>query len=387
MLRINQARRTILLALVAVLVVVLAAGCGSKKEEASAPGAGGGKTIATYKDGTVTEGEFKKYSTFFGIVQPQTEMYLSIPQLQEQFLREYIGYKILYKPLADKKLSDEDQKSLDTFYTQVKQQIDSDETLKKKVDDAGLKEADIRYYYTMITSIMKDEESKTTDAEVKKQFDDTKADYNVISVRHILIATADPNTGAEKRTDEEALKIAKEVKGKLDAGGDWAALAKQYSDDTGSKDNGGLYADQQAKGWVQEFKDAANKQEIGKIGDPVKSQFGYHVMKVEKRTETTFDKLTDADKESIKQEAASAKLNAFMTTDLPKLITKIDLPKTETPADGSGAGTNSGTNPGAGTNTDTSKNGSTNTDTSKNGTTNTEKKDDATTNDTKTDGK
>jgi foldase protein PrsA len=369
MLRIKQARRTILLALVAVLVVVLAAGCGKSKEEASAPGAGGGKTVATYKDGTVTEGEFKKYSTFFGIVQPQTEMYLSIPQLQEQFLREYIGYKILYKPLADKKLSDEDQKNIDTFYTQVKQQIDTDEATKKKVDDAGLKEADIRYFYTMITSIMKDEESKVTDADVQKQFESTKDDYNIISVRHILIATTDQNTGAQKRTDEEALKIAKEVKTQLDAGGDWTALAKKYSDDDGSKDSGGLYADMPAKTWVQEFKDAANKQAIGKVGDPVQSQFGYHVMKVEKRTPTPFDKLTADDKTGLKQEAASAKLQAYMTTDLPPLITNISLPQAAAPADGTGTGT--GTNTG----TDTSKNGTTNTgtDTSKNGTTNTGK--------------
>ncbi|QHW32155.1 peptidylprolyl isomerase [Paenibacillus rhizovicinus] len=373
MLRTKRARRTILLAIVAVLVVVLAAGCGSKKEEASsaAPGTAEGKTIATYKDGTVTDNEFKKYSTFFGIVQPQTEAYLSIPQLQEQFLREYIGYKILYKPLSDKKLSDEDQKAIDTFYSQVKQQFDADATIKKKADDAGLTEADIRYFYTMITSIMKDEESKVTDADVQKQYESTKDDYNIISVRHILISTVDPTTGAEKRTGEEALKIAKDVKAQLDAGGDWNVLAKKYSEDDGSKDKGGLYADQQAKGWVQEFKDAANKQEIGKVGDPVQSQFGYHVMKVEKRTPTAFDKLTAADKESLKQEASSAKLQAYMTDELPKLITKIDLPKAAT-TDGAGTGTNAGT-----TNT-----GKTNT-----GTNNADKKDDTATNDSKTESK
>ncbi|WP_219834714.1 peptidylprolyl isomerase [Paenibacillus sp. R14(2021)] len=360
MLRIRHARRTILLALVAALVIVLAAGCGKKTEEGGAPGAGAGKTIATYKDGTVTEQEFKKYSTFFGIVQPQTEMYLSIPQLQEQFLREYIGYKILYKPLADKKLDDASQKQVDEFYAQISKGIDSDAALKKKVSDAGLTEKDIRYFYTMITTIMKDEESKVTDEDVKKQFEATKADYNIITVRHILIATADPQTGAEKRKDEEALKLAKDVKAQLDAGGDWKELAKKYSDDTGSKDKGGLYENQPAKGWVAEFKEAANKQEIGKIGDPVKSQFGYHVMKVEKRTETPFDKLTADEKTGIKQEAASAKLNAFMTTDLPKLITKIDLPKAEAPA------------------------GDTKTNT---GTTNTDKKDDASTNEKKTEGK
>lgn len=375
MLRTKQARRMILLALVAVLVVVMAAGCGKKKEDAASSGTDDSKAVATYTGGTVTEKEFSKYTTFFGIVQPQTAAYLSIPQLQEQFLREYVGYKILYKPLADKKLTDDVQKNLDTFYTQIKSQIDSDADTKKKADEVGLTEADIRHFWTMISTIMQDEESKVTDADVQKQFDTTKDDYNIISVRHILIGTVDPNTGAETRKAEDALKIAKDVKAQLDAGGDWATLAKKYSDDTGSKDNGGLYADAQAKGWVQEFKDAANKQEIGKVGDPVQSQYGYHVMKVEKRTATPFDKLSDADKETIKQEAASAKLQAYMTNDLPKLITNIDLPKAATDTTGtgtnSGAGTNTGTNTGTGTNSGTGTNNSTNTST--NDTTNTSK--------------
>ncbi|BBH23343.1 foldase protein PrsA 4 [Paenibacillus baekrokdamisoli] len=329
MLRTNYWKKGILLSITAVLVIVLAAGCGKKNQEAAAPGAGEGKVVATYTDGTVTETEFKKYSTFFGIVQPQTEMYLSIPQLQEQFLREYVGYKVLFKklPVQTKDEAAKSKTDVDAFYAQIKKAIDGTPATKTKVEAAKLTESDIRYFYSMITRIMANEESKVTDAEVKKQYETTKDDYNVISVRHILIGTVDPQTGAEKRKDADALKIAKEVKAKLDAGGDWKALAKQYSDDAGSKENGGLYENQQAKGWVAEFKDAANKQAIGKVGDPVKSSFGYHVMKVEKREPTAFEKLTAADLAALKQAVASTNMNNFMTKDLPKLITKITLPE------------------------------------------------------------
>ncbi|SEP06016.1 peptidylprolyl isomerase [Paenibacillus sp. OV219] len=355
MLRTNNWRKAILLVLAGILVITLMAGCGKKEESGGVPGAGEGKTIATYKDGVVTDKEFKLYSTFFGVVQPQTEMYLSIPQLQEQFLREYIGYKILFKQLGDKKQTDEEKKNVDTFYTQLKQSVDADAATKKKVDDAGLKESDIRYFFTMISTIMKEQESKVTDDQVKKQYDATKDDYNVVSVRHILISTVDLTTGAEKRKDADALKIAKEVKAQLDAGGDWTALAKKYSEDQGSKDNGGLYENQPAKSWVAEFKEAANKQPIGKVGDPVKTQYGYHVMKVEKRTPTAFDKLTADDKAQLKSTLASTNLNKYMTDELPKLITKIDLPKTETPAtdSGSNAGGTTNTNKDANTNTNT----------------------------------
>ncbi|UVI30361.1 peptidylprolyl isomerase [Paenibacillus spongiae] len=352
MLRTKPLKKGILLALTAVLVIVLAAGCGKKEEapntggkpatgQTKAPGEGEGKVIATYKDGTVTDGEFNKYTSFFGIVNPQTAMYLSIPQLKEQFLREYVGYKILSTRLT---LTDDEKKKAqeetDAFYTQVKTAMDQNPDLKKTVEDAKLSEADIKYFYNMIMSIMKSEESKVKDDAVKKYYEDNKNDYNLITARHILVATADSATGEELRTEEEALKRAKEVKAKLDKGGDWNALAKQYSDDPGSKDKGGLYENQEAKGWVPEFKDAANKQEINKIGEPVKTDYGYHVIKVEKRESTPFDKLTDEKKLAIKQTIAAENLNTFMTKELPDLITKIDLPKEEAPA-GDGA-TNGG---------------------------------------------
>ncbi len=340
MLRTSYGKKSILLMLAAILTVVLLAGCGKSKEEiALAPGAGVGKVVATYKEGAVTEGEFKEYTTFYSVfMNQQAEMYLSIPQLKEQVLRQYIAYKILFSRITDTAVKDKVKTEADKFYDQFKTNaIDKQPDLKKKLADGGLDEAGIKYFYTLLTVIQQDQESKVTDAEVKKQYDTTKDDFNVISVRHILIGTVDPTTGAEKRKDEEALKIAKEVKQKLDAGGDWKALAKQYSDDTGSKDNGGLYENQQAKAWVAEFKDAANKQEVGKVGDPVKSSYGYHVMKVEKRTPTAFDKLTADDLTGLKQAVAAAAMNDFMTKDLPGLITKISLPEAA-PTDKTGTG-------------------------------------------------
>ncbi|MFC5648894.1 peptidylprolyl isomerase [Paenibacillus solisilvae] len=334
MLRTSYSKKSILLVLAVMLIALLAAGCGKSKEEAGgAPGAGEGKVIATYTDGKVTETEFNKYTTFYGVfMNQQADMYLSIPQLKEQVLRQYIAYKVLYAKIdnaAKDKVKAEAGKFYDNFKTNG---IDKDAELKKKLDTGGLDEEGIKYFYTVLTVIQQDQEGKVTDADVKKEYDSTKDDFNVISVRHILIGTVDPQTGAEKRKDEEALKIAKEVKQKLDAGGDWKALAKQYSEDDGSKENGGLYENQQAKAWVAEFKDAANKQEIGKVGDPVKSSYGYHVMEVEKRTPTPFDKLKAEDLTGLKQAVAAAKMNDFVTKDLEKLNVKITLPEAATDA-------------------------------------------------------
>ena len=97
-------------------------------------------------------------------------------------------------------------------------------------------------------------------------------------------ATPTPTATPAPRTDAEALQIATEVKKKLDAGGDWKALAQEYSDDTGSKAVGGelgWYA--KGEGLVKEFEDAAFALAVGAISDPVKTQFGYHIIQVEEK--------------------------------------------------------------------------------------------------------
>ena len=96
------------------------------------------------------------------------------------------------------------------------------------------------------------------------------------------------------------MKIAKEVKTKLDAGEDFAKVAKEYSEDPGSADNGGLYENTPVSNWVEAFKEAAKTLPINKISDPVETEYGYHVMKVESRTEADYSKLTDEQKKHSK---------------------------------------------------------------------------------------
>lgn len=99
-----------------------------------------------------------------------------------------------------------------------------------------------------------------------------------VHARHILIRPKTEDEGGWNA----ALKRAQEVYAKAVApGANFAALAKEYSDDPGSKDSGGDL------GWfargrmVKEFEDAAFSLKPGEISQPVKSQFGYHILDVE----------------------------------------------------------------------------------------------------------
>ena len=120
-----------------------------------------------------------------------------------------------------------------------------------------------------------------TDAAMKKVYDDAAkkiADEQEVHARHILVAT-----------EEEA----KAVKAELDKGADFAKLAKEKSKDPGASDGGdlGFFTKEQM---VPEFSKVAFALEPGRISDPVKTQFGWHIIKVEEkrnRKPPEFDKV------------------------------------------------------------------------------------------------
>ena len=97
--------------------------------------------------------------------------------------------------------------------------------------------------------------------------------------RHILFLT-------QGLSDEEAAKVkatAEEVLQKILNGADFASLAKQYSEDPGSKDNGGLYENIASGSFVDSYEAAALSLKDGEVyPELVESSYGYHIIKLEK---------------------------------------------------------------------------------------------------------
>jgi parvulin-like peptidyl-prolyl isomerase len=143
----------------------------------------------------------------------------------------------------------------------------------------------------------------------KKLYDDVTKDVPTtaeqVHARHILVAvrtpeppaaptpeggpTPDPNAPTpaptlEPRDDAQALARIVEAQQKLGAGEDFAAVALAFSDDLGSKIQGGdLGWFARGQGLVKEFEDAVFSLEPGKLSNPVKTQFGYHLIKVDEK--------------------------------------------------------------------------------------------------------
>ena len=141
---------------------------------------------------------------------------------------------------------------------------------------------------------------KITEKEMKKYYDEYKPK---VKASHILV-------------DDE--KTAKEIKAKLDNGEDFAKLAKEYSKDPGSAENGGDLDWFGPGQMVKEFEDAAYALKVGEISQPVKTDYGYHVIKLtDKEEKKSFDDM----KKEIELELKKQKLDAAkIESELEKLM-------------------------------------------------------------------
>jgi peptidyl-prolyl cis-trans isomerase D len=117
---------------------------------------------------------------------------------------------------------------------------------------------------------------KVPDADIEAFYKQNLQQYQTpaqVRASHVLIKL-------EGRDEKQALALAEEVAKKAKSGADFAALAKQYSEDDSNKDTGGDL-DYFGRGrMVAEFEQAAFAMKAGEISDPVKTAFGYHVIKV-----------------------------------------------------------------------------------------------------------
>jgi peptidyl-prolyl cis-trans isomerase D len=133
-----------------------------------------------------------------------------------------------------------------------------------------------------------------------------------VKVRHILIET--PKPGPDGKPDQkgidEARAKAQDVLKQVKAGGDFAALAKKYSQDPGSKDKGGEL-DWLIKGQtVPEFEKTAFAQNKGQTSDLVQTQFGFHIIQTEDKEEARVRPLSEV-KPNVEAAVKQEKLGAL----------------------------------------------------------------------------
>jgi len=232
---------------------------------AAAPALAGGKVLAKLNGTEITEDDLKLAQSELG------PSLTNVPPDQRTLvLVEYLMDNRLMAGAADKDGLGSDP-SIPARAEYYKGRALKDLFFEKKVEGA-VNEADAKAIYDKQVAAMKPVEE--------------------IRASHILV---------EKKEDAD------DIEAKLKAGGDFAALAKEKSKDTGSGANGGDLG-YFAKGqMVKQFEDAAWAMKVGDVSEPVQSQFGWHVIKlIDKRNRPApeFDKVKERIMSGLMQQKA-----------------------------------------------------------------------------------
>jgi len=157
--------------------------------------------------------------------------------------------------------------------------------------------------------------AKPDDAALHAYYDEHKNDSVEAKGRHILIRFAGSRVplreGQKDLSDAEALAKAKEIRVKLVAGGNFEEIAKVESDDTGSGANGGDLGSFGPGQMVEEFDKAAFAIPVGQISEPVRTDFGYHLIKIDSRGAKSFEEMRPEIEQKVRPEMGQKAIDAL----------------------------------------------------------------------------
>lgn len=254
--------------------LLITTACGTPKKEGVA---------ATVNGVDITQEEFvKNYASQrnYYTLSAGSESYLTekSPQdpsktmdqvIKESVLNDLIDMEILKQDAEKLGIKAEDSE-IDKELNTVKEQMGGQEAFNEQLKQMGSNEAYYREYFTNLNIMkqyykVKEKEFKASEDEIKKYYDEHKDEYFTADAAHILV----------KDVNEANL-----IKKELSKGADFAQIAKEKSTDKGSAEKGGELGEFSNGMMVKEFEDVVKTIKVGEISDPVESQFGFHIIKL-----------------------------------------------------------------------------------------------------------
>ena len=193
--------------------------------------------------------------------------------------------------------------------------VDKTEAYKRK--------ADVALTQVLATEVLAKEgpalqaKMQVKDEDVKAYYEANKAKFTTpekFNARHILVGVKSDKMPTGVTEEEAQAKLAK-IEAALKEGKKLEDLAKEFSDDPGSKDKGGLYENITYGSFMPEFEKAVRDQEIGKVGSAIKTPYGYHFIQVEKKMpaeQETFEVAKDKAQAAATKDRQEQVWNAFL---------------------------------------------------------------------------
>jgi peptidyl-prolyl cis-trans isomerase D len=190
--------------------------------------------------------------------------------------------------------------------------------------------ARIRLEYLPVTVADLAAAQKISDDAVKKQYEagaDTYKHPAQVHARHILLLV--PPSATQEAADK-ALTELKGIQAQLKKGASFEALAKKYSQDPGSAPKGGELPWFSQGAMVKPFEDAAMALKPGQISEPVRTQYGWHLIKVEAvrpAGKVPFDEAAPEIRKRLAEEKAGEKINEILDQSMDQIAAGVKLAK------------------------------------------------------------
>jgi parvulin-like peptidyl-prolyl isomerase len=249
----------------------------------------GDTVILTIGDEKITKAQFE-------------EIMATLPEQQRAQLRAPGGKRKLAESLAELEALAQEGRArkvdqLPIVQAQIKLQVD--QIIARNMYQELAKEQ---------SSPITDAALPPTEAALRAYYDNHKQEWEEVKAKHILIrykgSSVPIRPGQKDLSEAEALAKANEIRAKVIAGAKFDDEAKAESDDTGNAAQGGDLGSFPKGRMVPQFDQAAFAAEIGKVTEPVKTQFGYHLILVESHGTRTFEQARGEIEQKIKQQQA-----------------------------------------------------------------------------------
>lgn len=245
-----------------------------------------GKVLATIDDQKITLQEFNKE---LDKIPMNMKMLVASESGKKNYLDRLVVKKLLLKEASKDKI--ESDKEFQERVNDIKEQLLIEALLKKKITA----------------------QTQMTEDDLKKYYDEHKEDFKKdreINTRHILL-----------KTEEEA----KQVQAKLQKGEDFTELAKKFSIDPNVRQTGGEIGFQPKGSLIPEFENAAYKlNKVGQVTGIVKTQFGYHIIRLEGIKPPSYVPLEEV-KDFIKQKNAQEKQKEVLEKYIEELKKNVKI--------------------------------------------------------------
>jgi parvulin-like peptidyl-prolyl isomerase len=264
-----------------------------------------------------------------------------LTQIEGKLLGQLIQIQLLLQKTTDADKSNGVQRT-DLQMKALLERFGSQEAFERQMKAAGMTAADLHskivQKLTAEAVLIRELNVTVTDAEVKQFYDDTNnsADFEqpeMVTVRNIILMTIDPVTGAPLSADQQQAKrkqiddILKRIRG----GADFAALAKQYSEDPNSKDNNKMTLVRGNPGIPPEVEAAAFSLTNNQISDVITATIGYGIIKLLDKTPAK--KLALTDKVPLSDMTVAAKIKDYLTQQKTEKLAPAYLEKLRKAAD------------------------------------------------------